>query len=448
MPATIHARPTDPSGAVTVGAMVKVRLLTNELGMPDQPVFADGDQVLGDYELHVDADGWSLELPVQSALSIAGTVWEITTQQWHADALVCYVSIPDGAGPHDVADILVDPPGALASSALANHTASSSAHVSPWDAAATYSIGARAIFGGALWESLADDNTANEPAEGASWTLLVGGAGPLPANVALTDSENVFAAENSFIHVAAVYRADNAGTPSAPVDGDHRIMFEADAATHPRALGHWAAQVYEHTHGGDVRWTTIAGCDDTGIYFGPLDAPTYFADLLPSAEEKAAMGAAAAPDAANPFATMADLPVPTPNDVLYPWHVTWDVAYPYDDQSGGWGVTPDAELNYGYYGNGGVGWWMEWQDRILEAGTWEFSLLHVLTASGGTVELSIDGGAAEATSISAVGATTYNQRDTISGIVIPTTGRHTLRLTQTVAGYVGIAAWQMHRTGD
>ena len=63
---------------------------------------------------------WSQSLVANSLISPAGTVWRVT-EQVDGRNHVYYLTVPDGAGPYFVEDILTDAPSSVASSALRNH---------------------------------------------------------------------------------------------------------------------------------------------------------------------------------------------------------------------------------------------------------------------------------------------------------------------------------------
>lgn len=70
---------------------------------------------------------WSQSLVANSLINPAGTVWRVT-EQVDGRSHVYYVTVPDGAGPYFVEDILDDVPGTIESSALRSHADNEAAH--------------------------------------------------------------------------------------------------------------------------------------------------------------------------------------------------------------------------------------------------------------------------------------------------------------------------------
>jgi hypothetical protein len=90
-------------------------------------------------------------------------------------------------------------------------------------------------------------------------------------------------------------------------------------------------------------------------------------------------------------------------------------------------------------------------DLPIAAGTWTIELLHVKSTTHGIFSVQIDGievGTADAYSASAV----FNNRTSVSGVVIATAGKHRLKLKMTTknvssGGYFGaIQHIQLRRT--
>lgn len=72
--------------------------------------------------------------------------------------------------------------------------------------------------------------------------------------------------------------------------------------------------------------------------------------------------------------------------------------------------------------------WIEWP-VVLAAGTWTFAMWVRRSTNTAIVDVSLDGGASSEGTIDTYAASADNYRGTIAGIVVPTTGLKTLRLT-------------------
>jgi hypothetical protein len=110
----------DIQGAPIEGAVVKARLISTTR---TTPVYAEGGEVkVRGAAVATDATGlFQLSLDSNEGLIPAGTYYEVTTQPGTKDEKIFTVSVPVGAGPFDVEDVLHDPPSALVTPALTAH---------------------------------------------------------------------------------------------------------------------------------------------------------------------------------------------------------------------------------------------------------------------------------------------------------------------------------------
>jgi hypothetical protein len=157
---TVYADITSPDGLALPYVDVRIRLFASTEG--DDPGYAEQTETFGPTFVTTDEDGHAeLTLRPNSDFVPPGTVSEVTETHPDGRSFTYYISVPDGAGPYWVGDILTDPPGALAPGALSAHLADpSDAH----DASAisfvpTGSIAATTVQG-ALAE-LATEETAS-----------------------------------------------------------------------------------------------------------------------------------------------------------------------------------------------------------------------------------------------------------------------------------------------
>lgn len=111
-----------PGGGSPKQVVVSV-FLAGEGGdpLPAGYATADGVTVVGRHQLRPDDDGtWEIDLVPNDEITPAGTVWGIVLSGSGAkvDRTARFIEVPDSGGPYTVEELLVDPPGAIATAQL------------------------------------------------------------------------------------------------------------------------------------------------------------------------------------------------------------------------------------------------------------------------------------------------------------------------------------------
>jgi hypothetical protein len=113
-----------PDGSPAVHSTVVVRLIASENPEQEAQGYTTAGEVVGEKRPTVASDGrWTLELPANSTITPAGTVYQVVTQAPGRPRVIDYISVPATGGPYTVRELLTDPPGALPSAPLTAHTA-------------------------------------------------------------------------------------------------------------------------------------------------------------------------------------------------------------------------------------------------------------------------------------------------------------------------------------
>jgi hypothetical protein len=105
---------TKPGGSLAVGVRVRVRLIASD--PPGAPGFlgATDRTIVGEWPTLTNAAGqWELDLEPNANITPANTVYEVMENVGRQSAARYYVSVPIGAGPYWVGDILTDAPAPL-----------------------------------------------------------------------------------------------------------------------------------------------------------------------------------------------------------------------------------------------------------------------------------------------------------------------------------------------
>lgn len=117
-----------PAGSVAAGS-VEVELV----GENGRPLTTGAFVTSGDYSIEgksyptITAGVWSATLVANTLINPSGTRWRIT-ETVNGRVVTYYIAVPDAVGPHFVEDILDEPPGSVASSALQAHVDDEDAH--------------------------------------------------------------------------------------------------------------------------------------------------------------------------------------------------------------------------------------------------------------------------------------------------------------------------------
>lgn len=128
-------------------------------------------------------------------------------------------------------------------------------------------------------------------------------------------------------------------------------------------------------------------------------------------------------------------------------------AYLWDTISGSqtWTVDTATAQGGGFVGGEAINDYTEWVEW-LDAGTWTLELWHITSTSNGVMTIALDGAALGATVDGYTGSTTRNNRVTRTGVVVATSGTHTLRVSVlskngSSSGYrSGVQAYAFRRT--
>ena len=111
-----------PDGSLVSTASVQIELAGTD-GVPIKGYVTAGDySFIGYHQPTVTNGVWSVSLVANSLINPAGTRWKVS-ETYNSRTHIYYLSVPDGAGPYFVEDILSEAPGTLASAALTAHIA-------------------------------------------------------------------------------------------------------------------------------------------------------------------------------------------------------------------------------------------------------------------------------------------------------------------------------------
>jgi len=109
---TVENIVTRPGGSIVAGGRVRVRLIAS---IPAGGAgFATDRTIISERWLVTDSVGaWSANLTANSAITPAGTVYEVIENAGHAGATAYYVTVPSSGGPYWTGDILTTNPAPL-----------------------------------------------------------------------------------------------------------------------------------------------------------------------------------------------------------------------------------------------------------------------------------------------------------------------------------------------
>jgi hypothetical protein len=102
-----------PDQSKIIGAVVKV-VLAGAGGVPIEGFVGSTPAVAGTYSGSTDATGkWQLTVPSNVLINPGNTVYKVTETLPDGTQYVTYASVPNGAGPYNLYDVLTSPPNAL-----------------------------------------------------------------------------------------------------------------------------------------------------------------------------------------------------------------------------------------------------------------------------------------------------------------------------------------------
>lgn len=183
-----------PDGTAFTSGRVVIELVgSNGATLSGGYVSASDYTIEGQYGIETLTNGtWSQSLVANSLINPAGTAWKIT-EQVDGRSHVYYVTVPTGAGPYFVEDILTDPPGTIASAALTTHMADT---VDAHDASAVSLTSVSGLVATDVQAAIAELAAASGGSVPVSpWSYVILGAGT--STYTLYDSSGAVVATNT-----------------------------------------------------------------------------------------------------------------------------------------------------------------------------------------------------------------------------------------------------------
>lgn len=202
-----------PDGTGARDAVVVIRLVASTDPNAESQGFGPAGELVGESRPRVSATGaWSATLTANSAITPAGSVYQVVTQVPGRAWLVDYISVPAGTASYTVQSLLTDPPAAIAPSALGGHIGNPlDAH----DASAISFIPSGAITA--------------EDVQGAIAQAGSGSSSPWVALGALGATETVTAAATQESRFFGTLDANTAITVSIGASGSIELKLTQDA---------------------------------------------------------------------------------------------------------------------------------------------------------------------------------------------------------------------------
>jgi hypothetical protein len=118
----VRSQIVDPHGDPIKGALATIRLVSSINGQTPGLNNVSRAVVISATKPPLQSNGsWSIDLTPNASITPANTWYEAVQQAPGTQAQYLTFQVPDGAGPYDLFDILIDPPRTLPTAALSAH---------------------------------------------------------------------------------------------------------------------------------------------------------------------------------------------------------------------------------------------------------------------------------------------------------------------------------------
>lgn len=213
---------TDPAGT-PVRAVVTIRLIAGDTGY--EPGYTDDGVVNGTTQFTADANGaWSATLESNASITPADTYYEVIERvPGRQSAYQHYISVPDGAGPYELAAILVAEPESPEALAIAVTQRGAANGVATLDATGQVPLSQLGNAPGGSLSSSAPTTSAvgDAAAVGVASTAARGDHRHGREAFGAVTAQTTYNASSANGVAATLARSDHAhGTPALPTAGD------------------------------------------------------------------------------------------------------------------------------------------------------------------------------------------------------------------------------------